>query len=205
VVSPVLPRAPRRSDDAGATLVELLAALAIMSIVLAVATSGIVRMYQTANATSARAAAQAQISTALLRLDREVRYAKGIGVPHTESTGQYVELLVAMPGGDKCVQLRVTGTGASAGGQVLQRSWTPSTTPNHNWAALATGVTSASPFSYVAPDDSVGFQRLGVQLTSVSGNGSARASKNSRITFTAHNTSRDTSTDTCPEWNGNTP
>jgi type II secretory pathway component PulJ len=202
---PAAARGPGPDAEAGVTIIELLVSPVIMSVVMAVSTTTLVGMYRSANAIDARADAQTQISLALLRLDKQVRYAKGIGEPHLVGDSQYVELEITTTAGTRCLQLRVTGAGQPSGGQLQQRTWTPATTPPPTWTTLASGVTSPRPFRYVPVTDSVSHQRLETRLTSVSGGGSRRVSKDSDITFTAHNTDRLTETNVCLEWIGSTP
>lgn len=187
----------RRGDDTAMTLVDLVVSMGIMSIVMAVFTTAVVRMYRSANVADARANAQTQIGLALQRLDKEVRYASGIGQPYLAGGGQRIEFLIIGTAKAECVQLQVSG------GQLRQRMWTyqsppvrPTPTP---WTTLASGLTSPEPFTFVAVSDDVGYQRLRVRLTAVSGGGSTQATRTSDITFTALNTTRETATDACAE------
>src|SRR4051794_16095539 len=61
--------------DAGVTLVEVLVAFGVMSVVMALFTAGVAQSYRVANKADAMAVARQQLHTAFLRLDRDVRYA----------------------------------------------------------------------------------------------------------------------------------
>jgi prepilin-type N-terminal cleavage/methylation domain-containing protein len=189
---------PGVSDDAGVTLTELLVALSILTVVMTIFTTGIVQMYRSSNVGDARSTAQQQVSLALLRLDRQVRYAAEIGAPRAVGAGQYVEVLRPATGGrQECLQVR------SAGGLLQQRTWAAGVSPAAPtpWSVLASGVTSATPFSLLAPldTDTIGYQRLRVRLTTTAGGGAASVTKSSDITFTALNSTRDSGTTPCSE------
>src|SRR3954454_8418783 len=82
------------AGDGGVTLVELLMSMSIMLVVMAVFTTGIIQLYRVSNAAGARSDAQARLSAALLRLDKQARTAAGISAPYLNGGNQYVELLV---------------------------------------------------------------------------------------------------------------
>jgi type II secretory pathway pseudopilin PulG len=180
------------------TLVDLLVSMAIMSIVMSIFTTGMVLMYRSANGAEARADAQSQVSLALQRLDSEVRSAAGIGLPDTFSNGDpRVEFATVETAEVECVQLRVSG------GRLQQRRWMYQSSPAQPspWITLASGVTAvpSQPFSRSLATDDVGYQRLRIQLRVISGGGPTRVTKDSDITFTALNTSRETGENTCAE------
>jgi hypothetical protein len=139
------------------------------------------------------------VSLALLRLDKQVRYAAEIGAPRPATgTPQYVEIQLPMTRGvQQCLQLRVYN------GLLQQRTWTSGVSPvvATGWSVLASGVTSPRPFTLLTPadTDAIGYQRLRVQLTAASGAGSNRVAKTSDITFTAQNSSRESGTTPCAE------
>ena len=182
----------RRADDSGSTLAELLVSMSIMTVVMTIFTAGIVRMYRTANTTEVRAIAQTQLSLALLRLDRQVRYAAGIGLEYSSGADRYVEYLVIGTGGAQCYRLRLSG------GRLQQRTWPSGSSPTLSWTTQASNLTSTYPFRRIDADDAVGFQRLEVDLATA-GAGSAPATK---IRFTALNTSREPITNTCDQGRG---
>lgn len=98
-----------RGDDAGVTLTEVIVAMSILSVVLALTTAGLVQMFRITSATETQAIAQSQIGRAVVRLDRQIRYASGISEPHLSGHGvQQVEYLVVETGKSTCVQLRVS-------------------------------------------------------------------------------------------------
>ena len=167
--------------------------MVIMTVVMALFTSGILQMYRLVNATDAKSVAQSQVSLALLRIDKDVRYAAGISVPYLLSGNQYVDLRLPRAGSSLCVQLRV------AGGKLQRRTWTWKATPFSpgNWVTLASGVTSATPFSYAGPDTEISYQRLSVDLRATAGVGAKAVTKTSKITYTALNTTTLSGTNDC--------
>jgi hypothetical protein len=162
--------------------------LAITALIGAVFITGIVQLYRTAGAEDNDYATQSQTSQALLRLEKQVRYAYAIGAVHTEGTAAtpYVEYLVMTPVAGqttlvkRCMQLRLTGTDPK-NMQLQSRYWTQgSANTVTGWTPLAGNLGPA------------GSALLTVRLAARSGN----AVKTSSITFTALNTYASTALDT---------
>lgn len=191
---------PRGED--GYSLIETVVVMTIMTIVMAVFTTMILMIYRTVNSVEIKSVGQTQIATALQRLDRELRYAKGISVPYSIGGEPYIDFLATQQGVATCIQVRV------AGGVLAQRTWpyaaTGTPTPSA-WGALASGITNYStasastppsgppvwtaPFVYAGPTPATGYQQLTVTLM-------IGTDKNS-ATFTALNSTRSTSNDYC--------
>ena len=179
----------RESDDAGFTLIDTMVAMTVMTIVMAVFTASVLRMYRTANDVEARSGTQTQISTAMQRLDRQIRYAKGISDPYTIAGVSYVDLLAVQQTKRQCIQLRV------ANGVLSQRTWTYLANPLDltGWTAVAYGLTTAAPFDYLPPTDALGHQQLTVTL----GGGTGSGADANTVTFTALNSDRTAGQDYC--------
>ncbi|BCJ53417.1 hypothetical protein Asp14428_48920 [Actinoplanes sp. NBRC 14428] len=177
-------------DDAGFTLVDLIFSMTVMMIVTAVCTSSLLSMYRTAEDVDSQSAAQAQAGLVFQRLDREVRYARGIA-DTTAAGAATVDFLAVQGTSEQCLQLRVTG------GVLSQRTWAYGESPINPspWRPLAYGITTELPFTYLPPDDVFGHQRLRITL-------SQGASAN-EATFTALNTDRTSGNDYCAA--GRTP
>ncbi len=182
--------------------------MAIMTVVMALFTSGIVQMYRMVNGTDARSVAQTQVSMALLRLDRDLRYASGVsrtGATAGVSSSATVDYLVretktvsgAVTVVSNCKRVRVLGT------RLQQMVWPLSMTDatrlgtTYRWTTLATGITSPTPFTYWAPTPEVSYQRLTVTLRATSGTGATAVTKNSTVTYTALNTTTRSSNNDC--------
>jgi prepilin-type N-terminal cleavage/methylation domain-containing protein len=155
----------RRDDGFG--LIELVVAMAISGIVGTLAVTAIVQLHQAARTAESRATDQAALSQALLRLDGEVRYASSIGA--TPAGQLWVDYAVQ----GTCVQLRLSGD------QLQRRTWT-GTGASSPWRPIASGVSSAAPFTRIDGDR----QQLTVDLTA--------GRRQSRITVTALNTTSGT-------------
>ncbi|UQU63879.1 hypothetical protein COUCH_33640 [Couchioplanes caeruleus] len=204
----------RRTDDAGASLAELLVTLAVMSVVMVLFTGAIVQIYRTVNATEALSDSQNELSRAFQRFDRELRYASWIADPSNQdatSTGPwYVEF--AGPDPTTCFQLQLM-PGAQNKGVLRLLTWTrgaplPAGTPGQTIASQVDTTAARRPFfekqaygatPYASPTATpsggpVGtgfqsvFQRLRIKLTTRSGAGTAQID----TTFTALNTTKDT-------------
>lgn len=146
------PGARTAPDDAGVTLLELMVAASIMVVVMVMFTSGALLMYRSAQYTEAVTTAQAQLSAAFGRLDRQVRYASQLSEQGALNGNWYVEFLTEPPTGpNRCTQLRLPlpSAGLSAlNGRLQIRSWDRGGTPP-GFTTLASMVepTTSSPFS----------------------------------------------------------
>jgi Tfp pilus assembly protein PilW len=198
------PSRERDRSDEGFSLVDVLMSMVIASVVLAIFTTGTVTMYQAANRIDVRSIAQSQVSNAVLRLDKEIRYSAGFGwssaatAAAAASSGvQQVQfLLTAASSPPRCVQVRV------AGGLLRQREWSyppASQVTASPWVTLASDIAPTSSFRYLPPDDTSPHQRLTLSLTAEVGPPATKVAKNTTITFTALNTTRSTGIDKCAE------
>lgn len=209
--------APR---DEGVTLIEMLVAMSIMTVVMASVTSGMMLVYRNLAATESLSVAQTQLELAFQRLDKELRYASWISDPGQVggSTGSwYVEFAGSSDASSTsvpCEQLRLDNRGVL---QLLR--WTAGSPPTSGQAGqtLASNiiandldpdpavarkpfvrqVAGSRPYATTTPDPtavgtsySPDFYRLRLRLTTKVGNRVTR----SDITFTAMNTSRTTGT-----------
>jgi prepilin-type N-terminal cleavage/methylation domain-containing protein len=179
-------RTPALRDD-GFSLIELMISMALMSVVTALFTTGIVQLYRAQNFTDALSESSSQVNNAFLRLDADVRYAAAISDPGPGGGNQYVEYLRSNTGEDVCTQLRFT-----AAGQLQQRSNSASKGLTI-WNTLASQLVSPVSFTRsLASDSGNAYQQLAVTLTTrPSGSGRAESSS---FTFTALNTSATTPT-----------
>jgi type II secretory pathway pseudopilin PulG len=206
-------------DDEGYSLLEVMMAMVCTGILMTLVTSAVIQIYHSVNSVDAVSAAQSQIDTAFGRLDKEVRYARGISDPAAVSGDPYVEYLLSADSVDTCVELRLhTSTG-----ELQRRQWVKNQSPlvPTAWQTLASSVTAATPFAVtstrpVLPSDSP-YQSLTLDVTSVTGGGSglsasagrAGSRRETTVTFTALNAiiptgSVDTTTisTTCTEGRG---
>jgi hypothetical protein len=198
----VLRRLRRRlGGDGGVTLAELAVTTGIMSMVMAIFTTGVVQLFKAGNKNELVAVTQAQLNNAFLRLDRELRYAAGFGPVHTDLAGnmfvEYVNTGTAS-GTPECAQLELY---AATG--VLRRQVWPQQTgqkPVNKWATLASQVVVAkSRFEPVRSSRST-FQRLRVVLVVLTNPGNGQTEANTDLTFTALNSKSDTDpVSVCPE------
>jgi prepilin-type N-terminal cleavage/methylation domain-containing protein len=179
-------RTPAHADD-GFSLIELMISMALMSVVTALFTTGIVQVYQAQNFTDDVAETSLQINNAFIRLDADVRYAAGISDPGTANGSQYVEYLKSTGGTDVCTQLRLTATGK------LQRRSRSGTQTTSDWSVLASQLVTPSSFARaLATDSGNAYQQLALTLTAQPV-GKTAQQESSSYTFTALNTSSSTS------------
>jgi prepilin-type N-terminal cleavage/methylation domain-containing protein len=180
---------PGRPDD-GFTLIEAVVVLGVMAVVLAMFGVGMGQISATAAANEAMTVAAAQSHNAFLRLDRELRYAKGISRPGRTGDDWYVEYLSAAGGVTTCAQLRLT----AVAGQLQTRARRDAAAPGP-WTTLASGL--SAPAAFTRTEASSGgnqYQQLTVGFTLAGGRASA-PHRAVGYTFTALNTSVDTASD----------
>jgi prepilin-type N-terminal cleavage/methylation domain-containing protein len=178
--------------DGGFSLIELMISMALMSVVTALFTTGIVQVYQAQNFTDGVSETSAQIHNAFTRLDSDVRYASGISIPGAAGGNQYVEYDNTNSGADVCTQLRLTPDG------MLQLRRKSGAATASAWSVLASQLTAPSATSFArtpAAANGNAYQQLSVTLTAQPA-GSSTPQESSSYTFTALNTSLDTASDT---------
>lgn len=188
------------------TLVELIVAMGIFTVVIAVFMAGIVVM--TKNTARAQAVADAgdEVRRVFQRLDKEVRYASAINRPGTGSSGAYyVEYLVsAVEAGDQptCTQWRYV----PSSGTLQRRSWpnaTSSVSPSA-WSTLASRVrndlATQKPFQFTPAGSINASQQLRVFLDVGPASGGTGAQLDSQ--FVARNTDTSTTTNADIDNNG---
>ncbi|WP_327008900.1 hypothetical protein OHA72_17560 [Dactylosporangium sp. NBC_01737] len=199
-MNPIQRALARLRRDDGVTLAEMAVTTSIMSAVMAIFTTGVIQLFQAGNNNELVAMTESQLNTAFLRLDRNLRYAAGIGPVHPvggpDRLVEYVNTDTAN-GEPECAQLEL-----NAARQVLRRQvWPQTTKPTGKWAVLASNVNVAkSSFELLAPLSDTGFQRLKITLVVASNPGRGHAESKTEITFTALNSTRATdSSKVCPE------
>jgi hypothetical protein len=185
-------------EDAGATLLELLVTLGLMSVVMAMITAGMVQMYSTVNRNEELSIVQAQLHVVFQRLDREIRYASGIRQPGQGQAGGgswYVEYSVLTAGVEDCVQLRLP----TAGGRFEHRNQRGAGAVS-GWRQLAANVAAGARFSLEpATTDRYAHQQLTISLTSQPRAGVSAGNRPVEYTFTAMNSSIETPSGVCPD------
>jgi prepilin-type N-terminal cleavage/methylation domain-containing protein len=162
-----LRRRLRGRPDAGYSLVELIVAMGIMSVVLAIVASAVVMMTRNVVTTTNLSSSTDDIRAAFSRLDRQVRYATGINSPTRVGNTWRVEFEgLDGDGASTCRQWRlVTDTDT-----LQQRSWSAASPPSSApaWISVAGGIsnnpTSQPPFTFVAATDANPMQGLEVTL-----------------------------------------
>jgi prepilin-type N-terminal cleavage/methylation domain-containing protein len=206
--------------DAGVTLIEAMVTMMIMSIMMAIFTTGILQVYRATNATESLSTAQSQLHIVFQRLDTEIRYASWIAEPGEVGGRWYVEFAAVdrVTRQPRCAQLRLE----PATGVLRQLSWTPGSPPlvGDPGMTLASQVVTDSAVLAAEPvftreaagsypyagagvagaSFSPDFHRLRLRLTIQVGAADQGGTARSDVTFTALNTSRDTPVaNTCAE------
>ncbi|GAA3821547.1 PulJ/GspJ family protein [Cellulomonas soli] len=151
-------RAPRPQDDAGYTLTELLVAMGVFSVVIALATSGLISLLTTTRGASDRADAQAQIRLGLADISKQMRSGNVLFSPKDEpgyvpscqsatdgsDTGTCMRIYTQTFGAARCVQWQVLQVDPGSGGaQLRTRSWSldwQTTSDVSDWRTVARGL-----------------------------------------------------------------
>jgi hypothetical protein len=191
-------------DDRGVTLAEMAVTTGIMSAVMAIFTTAIIQLFQAGNKNELVALTQAQLNTAFLRLDRELRYAAGFSAPRDDGTNWYVEYVNTgtLTGKPECAQLRL-----DAATKTLRRQVWPQQKgvgPTGKFAVLANNVIvdrdKKSVFTLADPLKVTTFQQLTIVLVVATNPGRGQTESRTELTFTALNSRAGTDTATvCPE------
>jgi prepilin-type N-terminal cleavage/methylation domain-containing protein len=152
--------AKRERDDAGFTLVELLMAVLILTIVLAIASGLLVSLSATVSREDLRSQANDQVRLAVQQIDRQIRSGDIFYDPSTEtdpahgiSPGLSLRVLTQANATNHCVQWRISS------GNLQTRSWAedwslPGAWP---WQTVATGITNTTSQPAFVLDPAAGF------------------------------------------------
>lgn len=189
-------------DDSGVTLIELIVSMTIMAVMMTMFTTAVLQMYQAANKTESMSNAQSELNTVFLRLDRLVRYASGISEVKQSGSTYYIGVLVVEADRPMCTAVRLLGSERKL--QIV--TWNESDPTNRPpWTTLANDVLGRAvvrptgvveyfePFTVVEADATYNFDRLQLDLTAVIGSGVKGTRTNTKVQFTALNTSLTTS------------
>jgi type II secretory pathway component PulJ len=174
--------------DAGTTLVETVMSTLLMAVVLSVVTAGLLHLYRLSAATDSRSVAQTQVSLALQRLDRQLRYAAALGAPENYGGVPRIAYLVTEPRTRTCYQVRLDA------GRLQQRRWAPGQAPAQLWTTIASDITGIT-FHRQPATDEVAHQRLTVTVSA----GAAPRNRTNTVTYTALNSSLVSSATPCSE------
>lgn len=207
-------RGPRRRDDAGVTLVEVMVSMAVMSVVMVIFTGGIMQVFRTTAKSEGISIVQTQLQIAFQRVDKQIRYASWIAAPGKVGSAWYVEF--ANFDGTQCGQLRLDTAAATGGnpddgkGVLSMLTWPADPKVGQPPAAGAPGLIiaqrlldpgPAGPFERQDPNApgtgfTPDFQRLRITLAAQVGDQqSSDSTAQVDTTFTALNTSRNTPAD----------
>lgn len=192
------PPAPRRRDDpgdAGLSLIELIVAMMIFGVVLAIYFGALISMANTTRKAQTSVDASDALRATFNALDHQVRYASSVNRPVQGGAGRwYVEFeATKLPNGapNMCYQWRFDPTSKV----ISYRTWSENVATVGPWRGVAWDVVSpgsGSPFVFSAATPFVLSQSLTVTLR-VEGVASAVLAEQS-TTFVARNSSNDSIT-----------
>jgi prepilin-type N-terminal cleavage/methylation domain-containing protein len=158
-----LTRRLRDTGDAGFSLAEVLVSMAVMSVVMAIASSGFYDMFHTSDTAETSAAAQAELQASFNKLDREVRYASRVSPGYADTTTWYIDyVFVDDAGSNQCVQLSLP----KAGGTLKRRQY-----PFQGGVPTGTGTAVANNLISARLDNSTPRQMINPFLQEPAGEG----------------------------------
>jgi hypothetical protein len=105
--------------DQGFSLIDVIVATSIMSVVMVMVTGAIIEIYSNVDRIDSVSAARDQIGNSFRRLDKELRYATWVSTPGKVGDAWYVEFATDT----NCQQL------VFADGKLTRSTWTSSPTP----------------------------------------------------------------------------
>ena len=171
---------PRLADERGVSLVELVVAMFLLSLLVAALSNILISGLRVSSDTSARTGAQANIQTAVNRLEYELRCASGATVPTPGAANSSVTLTLP----SQCVHGTGQYTWCVSSGSLLRYSGAScSGTPQ----TFATSVTTATPFTLTSASGQL--PQLQIAL-SVNLNGGSSNSASVTDTITLRNAPR---------------
>jgi prepilin-type N-terminal cleavage/methylation domain-containing protein len=178
-----------RSRDAGYTLVELLVAMGIFTVVLSVVMGGVMVMTVDLRKTSNQTDASDQVRNAVLRMDKQVRYADSIALPKKLGSDWYVAFETKVSGQDNCQGYRLL----AATDQLQYRKIDNKSGTDSGWRTVATNVvndptiSAQQPFTLTSANGTTLLrQSLDVHLWASKG-ASAKGTAETDIAFVARN------------------
>lgn len=128
-----------RTNEEGMTLVEMIVAMGILTVLLVISLSAVVALTKSTVRAQAVANATDQLRVTFQRFDKEVRYASAINIPGFSDEDYYVEYLVeasVKDGAATCVQWRLNMDTA----ELQRRTWSLDSTEASAWQTTVTGV-----------------------------------------------------------------
>jgi hypothetical protein len=133
--------------DQGFSLIDVIVATSIMSVVMVMVTGAIIEIYSNVDRIDSVSAARDQIGNSFRRLDKELRYATWVSTPGKVGDAWYVEFATDT----NCQQL------VFADGKLTRSTWTSSPTPAVGPAIPIAGELTLTgttpPFTVYAPGD----------------------------------------------------
>ncbi|HET9657929.1 MAG TPA: prepilin-type N-terminal cleavage/methylation domain-containing protein [Kineosporiaceae bacterium] len=187
-------RRGRGREDGGYTLVELLVAMSLFAVLIAIYMAGIVQMTRSTNRVRNVTSSTDEGRRAFDRFDRQIRYASAVNRPVEVGSDWYLEFQTTATGSGTglCTQWRLL----ASTDQLQLRTWSDVSSPTATtWTTVASNVVndpaSQQPFTFHPADSTYNRQR--VDLLLVVGN-SQPGGAQVQAAFVARNTSTATVT-----------
>lgn len=143
-----------RQDESGYSLIELIVAMSLFSVFLAMFIAGIVAITRVTTEARVDAQTSSSVGVAMQRIERSVRYADSVNYAGSVGNNSYVEWRTdkqsTVDGIETCTQLRYS----EVDGTIAMRSWQSGTAPSATaWNVLVKSIrgeaTNAYPFATV--------------------------------------------------------
>jgi hypothetical protein len=165
----------RRRDDTGASLVDLLVASVVLTVLLTTVGLALVAMIRASGRLEATARSSTQARSVVDTLTRSLGRAAEVNPPTSLGPATYLEARTdAVPDGGApfCTQWRVRADAAD----LAVRTWTAGTTDATGWTTVATDVTvpaGTAAFTVLPADGGWRYARVGVDVRVQGGGGAS--------------------------------
>jgi prepilin-type N-terminal cleavage/methylation domain-containing protein len=182
----------RARRDAGFTLIELMVAMLVFSIFLAILITSIVGLTRSATKLQVAAVSSNQELSVFSALDRQIRYADGINVPGTGAADTYIEFRVPSDSTASNVTTCIQWRYDPVAGTIASRTWPDGNLGAYtSWNFLLKNVANDGganyPFQFI-PAPTGGLEEMQLKLDA--GNASVKGAfitstfvaRNSRVT-----------------------
>lgn len=182
--------------ESGYTLIEMLVAMGLMSVLIGIFMAGIVQMTKSAVRVQNVNNSTDEVRRAFDRMDRQIRYASAVNVPGQTGSDWYLEFLTTATGTatGQCTQWRLVHSTK----QLQFRTWAPASSTASSWTTVASNVvndpTTQPPFTFTAAGTTYTKEQVALYLKV--GNGQPGGAEVS-ATFVARNSSTASASSVC--------
>jgi prepilin-type N-terminal cleavage/methylation domain-containing protein len=160
------PGSRARRRESGYTLIEMLVAMGLMSVLIGIFMAGIVQMTKSAVRVQNVNNSTDEVRRAFDRMDRQLRYASAVNTPGQTGSDWYVEFLTTATGTatGQCTLWRLVNSTH----RLQYRTWVPASATASTWITVASNVvndpTTQPPFTLTPANNTYTRQQVALYL-----------------------------------------